>query len=162
MTNDNHIELLFREHYGQLHRMARVLLHDDELARDIVHDVFAALLNGEKSGVASFGYLINAVRNRCINHIRDTSVRQRLASVYYMDSDEYEIEDWPDEATISRIYGIIENELTPRCRRVMELRFVQGLKFSEIAGTLGISEVAVYGHVRQAIIKIRQKLDTNG
>ncbi|MDE7345733.1 MAG: sigma-70 family RNA polymerase sigma factor [Muribaculaceae bacterium] len=162
MTDKTHIERLFREHYRQLHRLARMLLHDDDLALDIVHDVFASLLSGGKDATVTVGFLLNAVINRCLNHIRDTSVSQRLASQYYMDIEEYETEDWPDEETIKEIYLIIQSELTPRCRRAMELRFVEGLKFYQVAEAMGISEVAVYGHVRRAIETIRKKLNENG
>ncbi|MDE6335198.1 MAG: sigma-70 family RNA polymerase sigma factor [Muribaculaceae bacterium] len=156
------IERLFRDHYRQLLRLARMLLHDDELARDIVHDVFMALLSGGKDANVSIGFLINSVRNRCLNHIRDASVSQRLISLYYMDTEEYEDEEWPDEETIKEIYFIIQSELTPRCRHAMNLRFVEGLKFSEVATAMDISEVAVYGHVRRAIEIIRKKLNENG
>ena len=139
-----------------------IFLHDDELARDIVHDVFASLLSGGKEDSVTIGFLLNSVRNRCLNYIRDASVSHRLASLYYMDSEEDETEEWPDEETIKEIYVIIQSELTPRCRRAMELRFVEGLKFSEVADTMEISEVAVYGHVRRAIETIRKKLNENG
>ena len=162
MTYKTQIERLFREHYRQLHRLAKMLLHDDDLARDIVHDVFASLLSGGKDATVTVGLLLNAVRNRCLNHIRDASVSQRLASQYYMDIEEYETEDWPDEETIKEIYLIIQSELTPRCRRAIELRFVEGLKFYQVAVAMGISEVAVYGHVRRAIETIRKKLNENG
>lgn len=162
MIDKTHIELLFRGHYRQLHRLAKMLLHDDELARDIVHDVFAALLNGGRDDDITIGFLLHSVRNRCLNHIRDTAVSQRLASQYYTDIEEYDTEDWPDEETIKEIYIIIQSELTPRCRRAMELRFVEGLKFSEVSAAMGISEVAVYGHVRRAIKTIRKKPNENG
>lgn len=162
MTDKTCIEKLFRKHYRQLHRLAKMLLHDDDLARDIVHDVFVSLLSVGKNDVVSIGFVMNSVRNRCLNHIRDVSVSQRLASLYYMDMEEYEDEQWPDEDTIKEIYFIIQSDLTPRCRRAMELRFIEGFKFSEVSATMGISEVAVYAHVRHAIETIRKKLNENG
>ena len=106
MTDMTNIERLFRENYRQLHRLAKMLLHDGELARDIVHDVFVSLLSGSKDANVSVGFLLNAVRNKCLNYIRDTSVSQRLASQYYLDIEDYETEDWPDEETIKEIYLI--------------------------------------------------------
>ena len=139
-----------------------MLLHDDELARDIVHDVFVALLSKSQGKEATLGYLINAVRNRSLNYIRDASVIERLKAFYYIENEEYDTEEPHDEETISYIFQIIKSELSPRCRQVMELRFVEGLKFSEISKKMGISEVAVYGHVRHAIEIIRKKLNQNG
>lgn len=70
--------------------------------------------------------------------------------------DEYDTENWPDDETINRIYTIIGTELTDQCRKVMELRFVSGMTFSEVSEEIGISETAVYRHVRQALIIIRK------
>lgn len=159
MTNRNDIEQLFKAHYAQMHRLAVVLLHDDDLARDIVHDVFASLLDGTHQILITGGYLLKAVRNRCLNHIRDCEIHQRIADRYFLENEEYDTEDWPDEETIARIYSLIRNDISPQARRVMELRFSDGLPFSKVAAAMGISETAVYRHLSHALTIIRQKLN---
>ncbi len=159
MTNKTNIELLFRENYRQLHQLARMLLHDGDLARDIVHDVFVSLITAENGDNVSSSYLLSAVRNRCLNYIRNVSVTDRFKALYYIQADEYDTEEWPDEETLSEIYHIIKSELPPRCREAMNLRFVDGLKFSDISKRMNISEVAVYGHIRHAIETIRNKIN---
>ncbi|MDE5723305.1 MAG: hypothetical protein K2H99_03870 [Paramuribaculum sp.] len=84
MTNSNDIELLFKTHYAQMYRLAVTLLHDDDLARDIVHDVFASLLDRSPDLIVTGGYLLKAVRNRCLNHIRDCEIHQRIANRYFL------------------------------------------------------------------------------
>lgn len=159
MTNRNDIEQLFKAHYAQMHRLAVALLHDDDLARDIVHDVFASLLDGTSQILITGGYLLKAVRNRCLNHIRDCEIHQRIADRYFLENEEYDTEDWPDEETIARIYSLIRNDISPQARRVMELRFSDGLPFSKVAAAMGISETAVYRHLSHALTIIRQKLN---
>lgn len=159
MTNRNDIEQLFKAHYAQMHRLAVALLHDDDLARDIVHDVFALLLDGTPQILITGGYLLKAVRNRCLNHIRDCEIHQRIADRYFLENEEYDTEDWPDEETIARIYTLIRNDISPQARRVMELRFSDGLPFSKVAAAMGISETAVYRHLSHALTIIRQKLN---
>lgn len=44
----------------------------------------------------------------------------------------------------------------------MELRFEAGMSFSKIADVLGVSENAVYKHVRHALVIIRKNLNDNG
>ncbi|WP_289752455.1 sigma factor [uncultured Duncaniella sp.] len=61
MTNRNDIEQLFKAHYAQMYRLAVALLHDDDLARDIVHDVFVSLLDATCDTLISGGYLLKAV-----------------------------------------------------------------------------------------------------
>ena len=145
-----------------MYRLAVALLHDDDLARDIVHDVFVSLLDVTRDTLISEGYLLRAVRNRCLNHIRDCEIHQRIANRYFLENDEYESEEWPDEETIARIYNLIKSEISPQARRVMEFRFSEGLPFSHIAASMGISETAVYRHLSHALTIIRKKLNENG
>lgn len=162
MTTRNDIERLFKAHYRELHRLAVVLLNDDETARDIVNDLFASLLHTPSEVVPSRGYLMSAIRNRCLNHIRDTDIHRRIVNLYFKEVEDYETESWPDDATLTQIYKIIQENLTPQCRRAIELRFVDGLKFAEVAGVMAISENAVYKLVRQALVIIRNKLNHEG
>lgn len=162
MTNRNDTEKLFKAHYAQMRRLAVALLHDDDMARDIVNDVFVWLLETSPAVPVSAGYLLKAVRNRCLNHIRDCEIHQRIANLYFLDNEEYDTEDWPDEETISRVYGLIRNDITPQARRVMEMRFSEGLPFSQIASEMGISETAVYRHLSHALTIIRKKMNENG
>ena len=158
----NDIEQLFKANYERMYRFAVAILHDDDLAHDIVHDVFASLLDNTSYSAVTESYLLRAVRNRCLNHIRDCGIHQRVENRYFIENDEYDSEDWPDEETITKIYALIQSELTPQSRRVMELRFSDGLQFSKIANHMQISESAVYRHLSNALKTIRQKLINNG
>lgn len=161
MTNGNNIEKLFKAHYQQMYRLAKALLHDDDSACDIVHDVFESLLYSNIDTKVSPSYLLSSVRNRSLNVIRDKGIHDRILNLYFCEIDEYDTVDWPDDETIAEIYQIIKEKLTPQCRRIMELRFIEGLKFSSVAETLGISENAVYKQVRQALVIIRKNLNQN-
>ena len=145
-----------------MYRLAVALLHDDDLARDIVHDVFVSLLDVTRDTLISGGYLLRAVRNRSLNHIRDCEIHQRIANRYFLENEEYENEEWPDEETIARIYSLIKSEISPQAKRIMEFRFSEGLPFSRIAASIGISETAVYRHLSYALTIIRKKLNENG
>lgn len=145
-----------------MYRLAVALLHDDDLARDIVHDVFASLLDPYPEIPVSGGYLLKAVRNRCLNHIRDCTIHQRIVNHYFLENEEYESEEWPDDETIARIHRLIKSDISPQARRVLELRFSEELPFSRIAASMGISETAVYRHLGHALKVIRKKLNENG
>ena len=145
-----------------MYRLATALLHDDDLARDIVHDVFASLLDGHTNLHVSGGYLLKAVRNRCLNHIRDCEIHQRIANRYFLGDEEYDSERWPDDETVARIYSLIHNDISLQAKRVIELRFSDGMSFARIAAVIGISETAVYRHLSNALKIIRKKLNENG
>lgn len=162
MINKNDIERLFKANYEQMYRLALMLLGDSETARDVVHDIFETLLRAKNETVPSAAYLLKAVRNNCLNRIRNNSVRERVAGLYFLDLEQYDETSWPDEQTVTRIYEIIKHDLTPQSRNVMELRFCQGMTFAMVAKEMGISETAVYKHFRQAIFIIRKNLSENG
>ncbi len=162
MTKRNDIEQLFKTHYPEMRRLAVAILHDDDLARDIVHDVFATLLDGHPNTDINAGYLLKAVRNRCLNYIRDIDIHRRIAGRYFLETEEYDSEDWPDDETIEKLYFLINSDLTPQARRVIDLRFSKGLPFARIAEEMGISESAVFRHLSNALKIIRKKLNENG
>lgn len=169
MMNEKDIEKLFKAHYTQMHRLAMALLQDGDSARDIVHDVFTALIDAGGNAEATPGnteitpgYLMRAVRNRCLNQIRNLNTRERIANRYFLENRDYDEEQWPDEETMQAISGIIAGELTPQCRRVVNLRFRTGMSYAEISAELQISETAVYKHLHRALSIIRKKLKENG
>lgn len=161
MPQINDIEQLFKAHYTAMHRLAMLILRDEDVARDIVHDVFESLLNAGLTDVSA-QYLLRAVRNRCLNYLRSLSTRERVKELYALDEREIADEERPDEETMARIHSTVTNDLTAACRRVVELRFTDGKSYKEIATTLGVSEVAVYKHLRHAIDVLRKKLSQNG
>ena len=144
-----------------MYRMAMLVLRDEDVSRDIVHDVFESLLNTGLTDVSD-QYLLRAVRNRCLNHLRGLSTKERILEVYALDEKEIADEEWPDDETIAKIHETVANDLTDACRRVVELRFTDGKSYKEIAEELSISEVAVYKHLRHAIDVLRSKLSQNG
>ncbi len=145
-----------------MHRLAVALLHDGDLARDIVHDVFVSLLDASTDSDVSGGYLIRAVRNRCLSHIRDCGIHERILCRYFLELEEYDSEQWPDEETMAKINALINCEISPRARQIINLRFQEGMPFAKVAATLGISESVVYRHLNNALKTIRLKLKLNG
>lgn len=160
MTSENNIEQLFRDNYRAMLILACRFTHDEDVARDIVHDVFASLLSGSKE-LVTVAYLMSGVRFACLNHIRDLSTRDRLNSLYAIDNVNLEDEDWPDEDDVERLRMLVDRLLSDQCRRVVKLRFEFRLSYREISEELSISEVAVYKHLRHAMNVLRQNFHRN-
>ena len=138
-----------------------LILRDENVSKDIVHDVFETLLFSGKTDVAE-AYLLTAVRNRCLKHIRNLSVKDRFKEIYSIDEEEILSEEWPDEETISLIQRTVAKDLTESCRKVVNMRFAESKSYQEIADALGISTVAVYKHLRHGIDVLRKKLSKDG
>lgn len=160
MAVRNDIEQLFRDNFAEMYSLAMQLLHDRDASRDIVHDVFASLLTSDR-GIVSRYYLLKSVRNACLNYLRSMSVRERFRNMYELDVNEADEDGWPDEATIERIREIVDGSLSEKCRRVVCLRFTDGLSYKEVSEALGITEVAVYKHLRHALDVLRLNLKNN-
>ena len=158
MTTRNDIEQLFRGNYAAMLNLANRMVHDPEVARDIVHDVFASLLT-EAPPCVTPAYLLKGVRFACMTHIRNLSVRNRLNQFYAVGEEEIDDETWPDEEDIARLNGIVDGMLSDQCRRVVRLRFGSRMTYREIAAGMGISEVAVYKHLRHAMNVLRQNFN---
>lgn len=155
MAHQRDIETLFRDNFQPMFTMALRMLHDEEHARDVVHNVFASLL-AEPRETVTRAWLLNAVRFQCIKYLRGLSLRQRFEDGYALFlSETDDFCDFTDEQ-INRLNRFIKNELPERTREVLLMKFVQNLKYREIAQLLQISEVAVYKHLRNALNALRQ------
>ena len=157
MNDKSILEGLFRQHYGKMIHLARTLLHDDAEAQDVVQDVFARLLENEyqMTGSKTEAYLMSAVRNGCLNHIRKMQLRERFKHLQPLD----EVEDSrPIEevmAELDRINAIVEEQIEEPGRTIFRLRFDEELTFQQIATRLDMSVGTVYKYLRQCINRIK-------
>ena len=155
MTINSEIERLFKANYEAMLRLALATVHDSDAANDIVHGVFASLLSTGLTAAVDRVYLLRATRDRALDHLRNLDARHRIAELYTLDAcvgDEYTECMIPDYEHISRLIG---SSLTPQTATVVRLRFYGGLKYADISEELGISEAAVYKHLRRAIEILR-------
>ena len=79
------IEKLFRQHYSQMTKLARTMLYDDEEARDVVSEVFAALVRSDIVPVNIKSYLLTSVRNRCWSILEHKNVRAKFEQAYTLE-----------------------------------------------------------------------------
>lgn len=158
MTTKSDIEQLFRSNYTAMLTLAIHLLHDADTARDIVHDVFESVLSENMSTVTT-AYLLTGVRFASLKHLRSLSLRERFNNLYALNLDEIEDDEWPDPEDVARLNGLIDQSLTMQDRQVVRLRFNERMSYDEISGQLGISEVAVYKHLRHAMDVLRQNFN---
>lgn len=157
MMKRDYIEQMFKTHYRKMQVLANTLLHDEEAARDIVHDVFASLLTGKLHSVNEF-YLMNGVRFACLKRIRSLSIEERIKSLYALDYDSVESDDWPDEEVIDLLRKTVDQEFPEMTRRIVRYRFYDRMPYKEISRLLLVSEVTVYKHLHHAINVLRKTI----
>jgi len=160
MKEQKKLEKLFKAHYRQLYRLANILLHDDAESKDVVHDVFARLLDGhgDLKDETAESYLITSVRNRCLNIIRSRQIQQRVERLYLLDLDTSVISTEILEEEIATLQKGIGQLEPPVCKDVILKHFRDGITFKEIAARLGVSETTVYKYLRRALSQLRTQL----
>ena len=157
MTDQRKLEALFKQHYREMYRLATILLHDDAESKDVVHDIFARLLDDPRDlrEETAESYLLTSVRNRCLNVIRSRQIQERVERLYLLDVDTTIIptERLDEELkTLHKGIGLLE---PPVCRDIIMQHFRDGVTFKEIARRMGVSETTVYKHLRRALSQLR-------
>ena len=165
MLDKRILEQLFRRNYSEMIHLARVLLGDDGEAEDVVQDIFlriadSDILRPEGLSVARIppkndSYLLIAVRNACLNKIRQMQLHERVKNIL-------PIEDETDLQPIDRqleqleeISAFVDEQLEEPHRSIFHLRFDEDLTIAEIARRLGLNPNTAYKYLALSIQKIR-------
>lgn len=161
MTDQKKLEKLFRQHYRQMYRLATMLLHDDAESKDVVHDIFARLLDDlkELNEETAEHYLLTSVRNRCLNVIRSRQIQERVEHLYLLDLDTAITPTERLEEELKALYQGVGELEPPVCRDIIMQHFRDGITFKEIARRQGVSETTVYKHLRRALQQLRTHLN---
>lgn len=170
----NAFDTLCRERYASLISFARLFLSgvNQSWAEDVVQDVlFGVWQNRRKlreDDTSLQAYLLRSVYNRCINYLK----RARRINMF---SSEYEErllalagDCWsPDRNPVIRsvfnadLRDIITeavSKLSPRCKEVFTLSYIDNLSNKEISERLGISLSTVENHMYIALRNLRSSL----
>lgn len=160
MADQRKLEALFRQHYRQMYRLATILLHDDAESKDVVHDIFAQLLDNSDRlrEETAESYLLTSVRNRCLNVIRGRQIQERVERLYLLDLETTILPPDRFNEELKILHNGISLLEPPVCRDIILQHFRDGITFKEIARRLGVSETTVYKHLRRALESLRQQL----
>jgi RNA polymerase sigma-70 factor (ECF subfamily) len=158
MTGKRIIEQLFTDCRQRMLAVARLMLKNDDDADDAVSDVFFKLTEGSLRVPADHpeNYLMATVRNLCLDRIRLMTLHERLERrITLSDNDQAYGES--ERERIAEMIDYAERTFSKQTWRIFQLRFDEGLLYREIAERLGISEVAVYKHLAEALKKLKEK-----
>lgn len=178
MDKDRHFEDLFRkvafqddeqafkeiyfEFYPALCVFARRYIAHEETARDIVQDVFFKTWKNRKNTNlnASFrNFLVTAVHNNCVDHLRKKNVAERYAKKKIPSSDGTES---PEEIytlnELEEIIGKALEKLPPNVREAFEMNRFKGMTYTDIAEKMEVSPKTIEAYIGKALKMLRAEL----
>ena len=160
MLDKRILEQLFRRNYSEMIHLARVMLGDDGEAEDVVQDIFLRIANSDIQP-KNDSYLLIAVRNACLNKIRQMQLHERMKNLLPIE-DETDLQ--PIEKRLERLDDITayvdEQMEEPHCS-IFHLRFDEDLTVSEIARRLGLNPNTAYKYLMQSIQQIRHHFENH-
>lgn len=160
--DEKHLESLFHSHFVPLCRFAVHYVKEEEVAREIVQDAFVGLwmkrdtIDLEKPVRT---YLSTAVRNKCLNHLRDN--RKFSSQLLELENLPHISGEDPDRLVEKDLQQQIESavaELPEKCREVFSLSRFSNLKYAQIAEKMGISVKTVETQMTKALQHLRVRL----
>ncbi|NCE72101.1 RNA polymerase sigma-70 factor [Odoribacter sp. Z80] len=150
----------FREFFKSLCFHAMSFVKDEEVAKDVVHDVFLTVwVRRDEIDFAQpiLPYLLSLTRHRAINYLEHLKVKVRHAEQKPEAEEVYlPADDAGHEELILKIKARI-GTLPDRCREVMFLYLIECKKYKEIAEILGISVNTVKTHISTGLKYLREE-----
>ena len=136
---------------------------EDEVARDIVQDVFAKLWSDQKIVInrSLNSFLFTMVRNGCLQFLEKQKVRNRYIESAKLKLQVEELQFYMTEKTSlieqeleQKLNEVLES-LPERCRQIFIMSRFENKKNKEIAEELGVSLKAVEKQITKALATIR-------
>jgi RNA polymerase sigma-70 factor, ECF subfamily len=161
------IEDVFNDYYGYLQNFAIRYIDDRGLAEDMVQDVFFKVWNKRNKliiGTSFKTYLMQSVKNRCIQYLRkekhrNTTSRQLVEDIPQINNSE--TEPGLSNLFVIEIKEIVQNtmeKLPDKTRRIFFMSRFQHLNNAKIASHFNISEKAIEYHITKALGMLKPRL----
>ncbi len=160
-------EQIYSRYSPIVFRTAKQFLQNDQLAADLLQDIFITIWIRRDSFVKVnniSAYLITMSRNLALTYLRDlakeVTEKEKWAAV--LPDTENETEQRLNRKTLGKILEESINQLPPQQKRVFSLAKLEGLSYEEIAGKMNISTTTVKQHIIAANKSVRRRLEEYG
>ena len=153
-------EQLFKQNFERLYYHSLDIVHDEDVARDVVSDVFVNVWKLRETIAMDtvLSYLYASVRNRSLDQLRHRSRYVPLLDEVIHELENYSDTDWEKyEARIEALKAEL-NRQPERVRRVLYLRFYEQKSNQEVADLLGITVDGVKKTVQRSFAQMRVSL----
>ena len=163
----NALGSLFELYYDDLYAYGMKLTGNEELVRDSIQDLFVKLWesrNRIKTVKQVKPYLIRAFRNLTIDQsrlaekvpIQNVSISE-LPELLYFEPEDFKTEAEFAQDQISKLLNAL-NELPPRVREAVYLRYFTGLNYDELATVMNVTVQSARNLIHQGIKSLKEEL----
>lgn len=158
--DENAFRHLFDLYYDRLIAYVITYTHNKMSAEDIVQQTFVCLWKDREKlsdSKSPKNYLYAIAHNRYIDFINKEKKRDKIMDGVYEKALRDRINDDNEdlELRIKKMNDIIES-LPPKCKEILKMNKIDGLKYKEIAAKKGISIKTVEAQMSVAFKKIRK------
>lgn len=157
--NQQAFQQLFCTYYPRLTYFAQGYILDQPAAEDLVQALFMHIWERADHfyiQTSLEAYLYQAVKNRCLNYLRDLRIQDQQQVLYaqaLLHVAEQEVEE--DNHLLEAIEKAIE-QLPCRMAQIFSMKYLQGKKRKEIADALNLTENTVKTQLKRAKKKISE------
>ncbi|MDE5585307.1 MAG: sigma-70 family RNA polymerase sigma factor [Muribaculaceae bacterium] len=150
-------ETLYIQCFPPAMGMAMSLLHEEDEARDVVHEVFLKLWESEVKVDNPQAYVIRSVRNASVSRIRKLDVREKIKAKLMLEPPP---DDFDYERRNEEVRDAIQLLLTSREQQVVDKIYTEGMSYKDTAASLGVSVATVNKNIVGALKKLRTHFKT--
>lgn len=168
-TSSNHELLfcgLFRQHEHRLHTLAFRLTKSDQVAKDIIQEVFLKLWEHREhidAIVDLEAWLYRLTENKVIDYLRKVAADDRLRKVIC--NRIQQITDEAEQYIAAKEYNEIirqaVSQLPPQRKLIYQLNKDEGMSYEQIANELQISRHTVKNQLFSAVQSVRSFIARN-
>lgn len=152
-------EELFKGLFRPLCGFAIKFTGDRDDAKNLVHEVFIQLwqrFDSLPEGTNYKSYCYTAVRNKCLNYVRD---RKKFVSIENVTEQQLtEVNTKLETSELGQRIEAAIASLPEKCRTIFELNRIEGQKYAQIADKLNISIKTVEGQMSKALAVMKEHL----
>lgn len=160
---------MYEQHAAALYEYGMRLVQDEDLVRDALHDLFVKLWTTR----AQLGhidtiryYLLTGLRNTLLDKKRRDQRYQHIAldDTIFLLSFSPQAEAFQQQESqelVARLLTAVE-QLSPRQKQIVYLRYYQGLEYFQIAELLAINVKGVYKLSARALEALKKSMDVPG
>lgn len=166
------IEFLFSQHKDLFLNLATGLVHDREVAKDILSESFAAVWEHRDEIDDFYNYLYTTVKNRCLLYRRGEKihreayehiarVEQGFQDFYSRTIENSDISRIYEQEIMNILYATLA-EMPEEARQIFLMKKFEGKSYKEISAALGVSPARIDHTLRKVLDRLSEALKDYG